>query len=235
MNIREKIIKLLQSRLNDIIPGSQMIQVYEDLIRKMTDVQLEAWIQALENGVQDIPDPSKPATYVSLIVPNLDKKNDLNIERNLKLAKKMGHEFFQRIWITNPVTNQTSLTNRRYLTMLLPIRRQAQTLDAKISLAADTKSVDDLTGQVTGDSKASSISYPELQMLDAQGLKSTLYELLKIRGGDEEALRVATKSLQETGMFSQEELSNMDSVAKVNKALATLLRGMHLNNNLVES
>lgn len=234
MNIREKIINHLADRLNDIVPGSEMIRVYKDRIMSMTDAQLEAWIQALENGVQDYPDMSKPATFVTLIVPNLDKKNDLNIERNLKLAKKMGHEFFQQCWLTNPVTGQTSLTNRRYLTMLLPIRRQAQTLDAKISLASDTKQVDDLTGQVTGDSKASSISYPELQMLDAQGLKYTLFELIKIRGGDEEALRITTKSLQETGIFSQTELDELDTTAKVNRALSVLLKGMHLNNNLVE-
>nr|DAS95062.1 MAG TPA: hypothetical protein [Caudoviricetes sp.] len=234
MAVREKIIQHLTSRLNDIIPNTDMVKVYTKLINEMSDAKLEAWIQSLENGVLDQPDLSKPATLVTIIAPNLDKRNDLNIERNLKLAEKMGYSFFERCWLTNPVTGQCSLTNRRYLTMYLPIRRQAQTLDAKISLAADNKHVDDLTGQVTGDSKGSSISYPELQMLDAQNLKATLYELMKIRGGDEEALRISTRQLMETGTFSQEELNGLDSVAKVNKALSILFKGMHIGNNLVE-
>lgn len=232
MSIRQKIINHLKDRLNDIIPNTPIIDVYTETINNMTDEQLEHWIVAMENGVLDYPDVTKPATTISLIVPNLDKQHRLNITRNLKLAEKMGHDFFEQVWLTNPTTGQTTLSNRRYLCMDLPVRRQAQTLDTKISVADDDTQVDDFTGQVTGDSKGSSISYPEVQMLDAQGLPNTLNELLRVRGGDNEAWRLMKNNLIKYGSFSQEELATLDSRAKVNDAFARILEGMHIRNNL---
>lgn len=190
------------------------------------------FIQALENGVQDYPDLNKPSTLITLIVPNLDKTNRLNITRNLALAKKMGHSFFEQVWLTNPTTGKTILTNRPYLSVLLPIRRQSQTLDAKMGMPDNDQQVDDLTGQVTGNSKESSISYPEIQMLDAQGLEKTILELVKPRGGDEEAWRLMKHELIERGEFSQEMLDQLDSRAKVNEAFSHILNGMHIRNNL---
>lgn len=232
MSIRQKIIDHLKDRLNDMIPNTPMIGLYEKTINAMTDEQLEAWIQALENGSQDFPDLSKPSDTISLIVPNLDKNNRLNITRNLALAEKMGHEFFEQVWLTNEATGQVTLTNRKYLCMDIPIRRQAQTLDLKISVADDDNVIDDLTGQVTGDSKGSSISYPEVQMLDAQGLSATLNELLRARGGDTEAWRLMKSNIIKYGQFSQEELDTLDSRAKVNETFSKILKAMHIRNNL---
>lgn len=220
--IRNKIINHIAKRLNAIIPDTPMVDVYKNLILNMSDKELDDWITSLENGEQDI----------SLIVPNLNKKQRLDITRNLKLAKEMGVNFFERLWLTNPVTGQTYLTNRKYMTLLLPVKRQAQTLDTKISLAADDKTIDDLTGQVTGESKGSSISYAEIQMLEAQGLSDTLYELLKARGGDEEAWRLMKRQLIQTGEFDTDVLDTLDTRAKVNDTLNSLLKGMHIANNI---
>lgn len=144
----------------------------------------------------------------------------------------MGHNFFEQVWLTNPTTGKTILTNRPYLSVLLPIRRQSQTLDAKMGMPDNDQQVDDLTGQVTGNSKESSISYPEIQMLDAQGLEKTILELVKPRGGDEEAWRLMKRELIERGEFSQEMLDQLDSRAKVNDAFSHILNGMHIRNNL---
>ena len=116
--------------------------------------------------------------------------------------------------------------------MDLHIRRQAQTLDTKISVASDDNQIDELTDQVTGDSKGSSISYPEVQMLDAQGLHHTLNELLAVRGGNLEAWRMMKNGLIKYGSFSQEELKHLDSRAKVNETFAKILEGMHIRNNV---
>lgn len=232
--VKQQIIDLIKSRLNDIVPGTECAKLYEDTINAMSATELEHWIIALENGVKDVPELNKPATTINLIVPNLSKTNRLDIKRNLALAKKMGHSFFERVWLTNPVTGQVTLTNKRYMSMLLPIRRQAQTLDHKMSLPEGDNRVDDLTGQVTGASKGSSISFPEVQMLDARGLTNTIYELMKPRGGDEEAWRLMKHRLLTTGTFNSNELDGLDSVAKVNKAFSAFLNGMHIRNNLIE-
>lgn len=230
--VKQKIIELIKKRLNAIIPNTPIAQAYEDTINAMTDEELEYWILALENGVQDFPDLDKPSDTICIVVPNLDKNNRLNIQRNLKLAEELGYNLFERCWLTHPITGQTTLTNRRYLSLLLPIRRQAQTLDHKISIAQSDNRIDDLTGQVTGESKGSSISYPEIQMLVAKGLEQTTYELLKARGGDEDAWRLMKARLINTGEFSVAELDQLDSRAKVNNAFKHILEGMHIQNNV---
>lgn len=232
MSIRQQIIKHLNQRLNKIIPNTPVVQAYEKAIMAMSDEELELWIQALENGVQDIPDPNRPSDLIRIVSPNLDKKNQLSTARNFALADEMGHSFFKRLWLTNPVTGQVTLTNRKYLVLDIMIRRQAQTLDEKISLPADDRHIDELTGQVTGASKGSSITYPEVQMLAAQGLHDTLLEFLKARGGDEEAWAMMKRSLIETGQFNLEELNNLQSRAKVNQSLSHYLTGMHIRNNV---
>lgn len=231
-NIKQKIIHHIKDRLNDLLPGTKTIDAYEQAINKMSDKELEEFIQALENGVQDFPDPSKPATTISLIVPNLVEGPQLEVERNLKLADKMGYDFFEQLWLTDPVTGQTYLTNKRYLCIHLPIRRQAQTLDHKISVAADDSKVDDLTGQVTGESKGSGVSYPEIQMLDGQGLTNTINELIRARGGDEEAWRIMKRQIIDSGEFNNEVLDKIDTRAKVNESFRHILSGMHIKNNV---
>nr|DAT15819.1 MAG TPA: hypothetical protein [Caudoviricetes sp.] len=230
--LKQKIIKHIQSRLNDLIPNTPMLALYEKTINNMSDRELESWIQALENGVLDEPDLNKPYTTITLIVPPLDPSNSLDIGRIKKLTDKMGYNFMERCWLTNDVTGQTTLTNRRYAHLLLPVRRQAQTLDNKISLPEGDKIVDDLTGQVTGDSKGASLSYPEIQMLDAQGLDNVILELIKTRGGDEDALRLMKRRLLETGEVQQEEIDQLDSRAKVNETTRHILAGMHIKSNL---
>lgn len=231
--LKQAIIAKISDRLNDIIPGTPCIELYRKTIEGMSAEELEGFIQALENGVQDFPNQNQPSTTISLIVPNMGKGSGrLNIDRNLKLAEKMGHSFHEQCWLTNPVTGQTYLTNRRYMTLLLPIRRQAQTLDAKISVAENDHQIDELTGQVTGDSKGSSVSYPEIQMLESQGLRNSMLELLKPRGGDELAWRLMKHRLIETGEFSLSELDNIDSEAKVNQTFRYLLNAMHIRTTL---
>lgn len=230
--VKRKIIEIIKDRLNDIIPNTPIIQAYEDTINNMTDTELEHWIIALENGVLDFPDVNQPSATINIVVPNLDKNNRLNINRNLALAKKMGYDFFEQCWLTNPITGKTTLTNRRYLSLLLPIRRQAQTLDHKISVAENDKKIDDLTGQVTGESKGAGLSYPEVQMLDAQGLTQTSYELLKARGGDEASWRLMKNRLLITGEVTLTEIDQLDSRAKVNDTFQHFLAGMHIKSNL---
>lgn len=232
MSVKEKIIKHISSRLNDLLPGTKTVDAYVNTINKMTDKELEAFIVALENGVSDNPDPRKPMALISLIAPNLVKGPQLDVDRNLKLAEKMGYNFFEQLWLTDPTTGLTTLTNKKYLCMHLPVRRQAQTLDHKISVAADDTKVDDLTGQVTGESKGSGISYPEIQMLEAQGLPNTINELIRARGGDEEAWRIMKRQIIESGEFNNEVLDNVDTRAKVNKTLHHILSGMHIRNNV---
>lgn len=163
--------------------------------------------------------------------PNLSK-NKLMLERNLKLAEELGHAFFEQLWITDPQTGETYLTPHKHLVMDLPVRRQAQIHEKKASIPMNSKSVDELSGQVTGESKGSKLSFPELQAQVSQELDMTILEEIKIRGGDQKAYQEFEKRMIETGSCSQADLLAMGTRAKSTDTTSALLKGMHLGNNL---
>lgn len=221
----------VQKDIEAIYPGSGYAKLYVDILDKLPQKQFEAYIERLRNGVSDNPDLSKPRELLTIVVPPM-KPNKISVENNLKLAEKWGLPLFERIWITDPITKETYLTNRPYAVIDLPICRQAQTLDAKISTAKHNRQVDERTNQPTGDSKGASLSYPELQILLSSDLKATATEMMKFRGGDEKAFRIMNKQMQETGSFKQASFEDVDTRAKSSVTASIYLKAMHLDNQL---
>lgn len=150
----------------------------------------------------------------------------------MAVAEKIGHPLFERLWLTDPQTGTVYLTPHKYLVMDLLVRRQAQMLVKKSSIPENTRHVDELTGQVTGKSKGSKISFPELQAQLSQGLEQTLIEEIKVRGGDRVAQVEFDRQLIEEGQASLEEVTAGGGVTKATSNVAILLRGMKLDTNL---
>lgn len=228
---RKAFIASVAKDIEAICPGLGFAKIYTDILEKMSAKEFEAYIERLRNGISENPDLDKPRELLSIVVPNMGSKR-ITVENNLALAKKWGLNLFERIWITDPVTGETYLTNVPYCVMDLPICRQAQTLDAKISVAKHNRQVDERTNQPVGDSKGASLSYPELQILLSYGLKSTSSEIMKFRGGDEKAFRIMNKQLQETGTFAQKSFDDVDTRAKSSDVASIYLKAMHLDNQL---
>lgn len=206
--------------VKDLDPSGKNTAVYEDAFKRMNDAQFDNWMQAIEKN-QD---------FVSLIVDN-NNNNKVTIENNLKVAKKWGVKLFQRLWLTDPNTGMTYLTPLEYLVLHLPVRRQIQTLENKVSIPEDNKHVDEMTGQPTGPSKGSSISFPELQVLYGRGLDWSIQELIKFRGGDEKGMRELEKSVISSGGVSLEALKQLGTRNRSTVTLSIFLKGMMLDNN----
>lgn len=204
-----------------IDPSRKNEMMYIDLFKTMSDETFDSWITAIEEGKD----------YVSMIAENL-KDSQITVENNLTVAKKMGIDFFQRLWLTDAATGKKYLTPHRYLILDLPVRRQIQTLVNKISIPEDNNHVDELTDQPTGPSKGSSISFPELLVLYAQGHDRSIEELMSIRGGNLKAMRAVDKQLMETGAASMDQIAVLGTRAKASDTLSTFLKGMHLGNNI---
>lgn len=220
MGNREAATKEIIKWVEEILPGGGNKEIYEKALSKLTNAQFDDYMKKLESGEETL----------SMVVPNLSKKK-LDVERNLKVAKKLGHNFFERLWLTDPHTETVYLTPIRYLVVDLPLRRQAQLLNKKITIPDSSDTADVLTGQATGPSKGASISFPELQTLHAQGLDKTIEELIKFRGGDEEAYRAMNKSLVDTGSVSLDSIQT-NSRVKSTETLSTFLKAAHIQNNL---
>ena len=211
--------EFILSNLDKIIPGTQNVQIYKDLFAKMSDKEFGLFMKSLEDG----------DSRLAIIVPNLSKEK-LDINRNLALAKELGHDFFERLWIDGNSDVPPYLTPVKYLVIDLPVRRQAQLLQKKISIPEDNKSIDELSGQPTGKSKGSKISYPETQILAALDLNESLTELLKARGGDNIMFNDMNAAISKTGGVSIKAIDKGNTVVKSTEVLSTLLTSMHLRN-----
>lgn len=195
--------------------------MYKDLFASMDDKTFDEFMGALEDGTKRL----------AIIAPNLSEQK-LSIDRNLKLAEELGHQFFEKIWIDSGNEVPPYLSPIPYLIVDLPLRRQAQLLEKKISIPEDNNSVDDFTGQPTGKSKGSKISYPETQILSALDLNANLTELLKYRGGDVKGFDAMNNAISNTGGVSLKSIESLGTRVKSTETLSTLLTSMHLSNTL---
>lgn len=220
---RKKAQEVLLSMIEDLAPGSQNTQMYKDMLESMNDEQFDELIKGLKSGER----------FLVIQQHNLDEKH-ISVERNLKLARKWGHEFFEKIWLDPKNGAPQYLSNEKYLILRLCLRRLAQILQKKISIPENNRSIDLLTGQPTGASKGSKISYPELQILQARDLPNTITELIKYRGGDLVGFTAMNDQIYKTGGASIEALSKLGTETKSNVVLNTYLTSMHLESTLTK-
>ncbi len=206
--------------IEKLLPNSPNTKMYQDMFAKMSDTEFDKWINNVGTGAEDL----------IIVAPNLADYR-LNVERNLEIADELGHEFFQRIWVTAD-DGTRYLTPNKHLVYKLPVRRQAQLLVKKISIPKDNNTVDVLTGQATGDSKGAKISYVELQILAAKGLDKSLNELVKLRGGDAGGFKAMNTLISRNGEVSQEEVEPYTTGVESNATFKAYLTSAHLESDL---
>lgn len=213
-------IKEIAAVLFKILPNQTSVDLVIRMLENKSDIEFTQYLEDLKSGKEVIP----------LIAPN-NVGPQLSVERNLKIAEELGHQFFERIWLTDKEGNRY-LSNDSYLIIDLPVKRMAQLVSKKISIPEDDKTIDDLTGQPTGKSKGAKVSYPEVQILTALGLTNTLTEFAKYRGGDEKGYRAMNASIENTGGVSMEAIEPYSGGVTSTKMLNVYLTGMHLSNTL---
>ena len=205
-----------------IVSGDHNLKLYKDLFNRMTDKEFHEYMVKLKN---------KEIT-LSIIVPNGSKDIKVDINNNIKIAKELGFSFFQNIHFGKDNDNPGYTTPNEYMVIKLPVKRAAQLLDKKISIARDPNDVSSLTGQVLGDSRSSKMSGPEIQVLIGVGCKKSLIELLKIRGGDLGAGNAMEQMLIQTGNARQEDAIKYSTGVKSTDTLRNYFIGAHINSTL---
>lgn len=229
-SMRKKVTEFIVSVIQDFTPGdTRNSEITRERLESMSDEKFEDYMRRL--GKPQTEEEWMNREHLNLYVPNLDKTK-INVIRNVEIAKSLGKNIFQQVWITDPQTLLTFLTPKPYPVMDLPVRRQAQIHEKKASIPLHSKSVDQLTGQVTGDSKGSKMSFPEIGALASQKLDNSLIEMIKIRGGDEEAYREVERKLIQTGSCSMSDVLDMGTRVKSTDVASAYLKAMHLDNNL---
>lgn len=213
--------KFIIEMVEELLPDGPNAEYYRDSVfPNLSDKQFETWMRQLQSGEE----------IISIVAPNMSKVK-LSTKNNIRLAEKLGHEFRERIWLHTDA-GQTYLSNYKYLIIDLPLRRQAQLLEKKISIPENNNTVDNLTGQPTGPSKGSRLSFPEIQILAALNLTETTKEFLKYRGGDVHGFDSMNKAIDSTGYVNMSELDKLGTQVTSTRTLKSLLLGMHLISTL---
>ena len=218
---KQLIIDYICSVCDIMDPSKLNSKRYHRLLDSMSDKEFDQWMHYVKEGKWKI----------HIVAPNLVVT--LKNENSLKAADKVKCKLFHRLWMTDDSTGRQYLTDNEYLVLNLPVRRQQQFLDEKMSVPDNDKQIDGLTGQVTGDSKSSSVTNPEIQILAARGLDATLEEFVNVRGGNIAAYSDFKRQAEETGEI---KLNSLDQNTRSRVAVVgqVLLRSMMIENNIVE-
>lgn len=219
-NIKEG-ISAAKEWLDDIDLSGRSTQFFLEQIEGMSPEKIESWVQQLE-AEQD---------YLSVIMQFNDNKS-ITYENNIKVAKKRGVVIFQRHWYVDPKTKQEVLCPVVRPVYLMPVRRQIETIEYKISYSASNMKVDAHTGQVIGNDQASRISYPELMVVYSQELNWSLVEFMKYRGGDVKGRVEFNNLLRTTGDVSMENLLRTKTTVKSSETLQIYFLAMHWQVNI---
>jgi len=206
--------------MGEVTEGGGNKIIYERLFKQMDDKQLEAFVVKMEAGMP-----------LSVWVSNWDKKEMIDWERVKKLAVKYGVVLEQQLVVYDPDTKIKTMTPHKVIVGTAEIRKQRQTLVKKFGAARHDHEIDDLTGQVMGDSRSTGISQPEITVLRNLGLETMANELYNVKGGDLDALKAYKNELITTGATNTNASLRKGSIAKVLQTVHYLFRARHIDNN----
>ncbi len=229
MSKRKEVTEFILKHVGQIDESdTHNVALLRDYFNGLTDAQFEA---VMRSYLPRSEEESTEQEIIPYFAANF-QGSKITLENNFRIAEEIGHQFYQRIWMEDSETGVEFLTPNAHLQVDLTCRRQAQLQSKKASIPQDAKTIDDLSGQVTGESKGSKLSFPELQANASQNLEFGILEKIKIRGGDETAYREFERLMIEQGRVSQSEVMNLGSKVKSTKTVSNLLRGMLLGTNL---
>ena len=200
------------------LTGPINVGLYEKKFSAMSDEEFDSFMKDLRDRKQRL----------CVIDANFGTER-LSVKRNIEVAKELGKSLFQKVWVSAEAGRPAYLTPNEYIITIMPLRRQAQVLSKKISIPEDNNSVDDFTGQPTGKSKGSKISYPETQVLASFGLNKSITELLKYRGGDERGFAAMNTMIDRTGSVNLKAIEPYAGGVKSTRTLKSLMTAMHFN------
>ena len=214
---RKKVQDMILETVNKIDSSGTNNEYYTKLFNSLSDSEFDAYMKRIKDGKDQLP------FYTA------NMKSNVTVETLLKVAKEKGIELFERIKMFDSVTKSYFLTPRKQLILQLPIRKQSQFVDHKLSVAEGDSRIDALTGQVVKPDQAGAVSQIEVQTLYARNLKNIIRELIKFRGGDVVAFSEFKRELEEQGSTSIGRETG--SLVRSAVVLDVLFSGMHIESN----
>lgn len=208
--------------LNELCPGNANIAIWAEKFKAMSDKEFDDFMNSIRDGF-----------ILNYFEPVLTKGPRVTVESNLDFLDKHGDTVRKKIWFVNEDGSRT-LSKFAHLVAKVPVRRQAQLGAKKISIPESDRVVDDISGQPTGPSKGSKVSYPQQGILDMAGLTKSMEEFNFYRSGDLGGYSAAKDAIIRNGTASMAGIKQARTGVESVKALSALLKAAHIGNNLME-
>lgn len=208
--------------LDEITGSKENSDMYRERFAKMSDKDFKAFMHRIEEGTE----------HLSVIVPNFSDTIKVTTANNLKLCKKYGIKVFHKLTVGAHDGVPEHQTPNECMVIDLPVRRQSQTWSKKVRVGDGTYRIDKLTGQSAGKSTGSRMSLDEIRLLSSMGLKDSLVELTKYRGGDKKGLNAMTAMISQKGYSDMDILAPYAGRPESVHTLRSFLTAMHLKTNL---
>ena len=96
---RKAATEYILKNLEEILPGNSDTPRYKEFLEGLSDKAFDAYMKELQSGDK----------YLTLTAPNFGKVN-LDLERNKRLADKLGVKLFHKLWFEGDENTPTFLT-----------------------------------------------------------------------------------------------------------------------------
>jgi len=216
---RKKVEKFIIDSIKKIDPNENT-KFYKDFFASLSDKKFDEFMNALKDNKEQL--------FIQL--PNL--KKSITNDKILEIAEDIGVEIFKKLKFKDNFTNRKFTTPYKFLILEIPARRVIQYLLHKISIPESDKKIDVMTGQVIKPDKGAKLSLIETQILLNKGLKKSIIELLKYRGGDVNSYQELKNRIDDKGKVNLDEIES-DSLPRSEVTLDVLLKCIHINSNLI--
>lgn len=221
MGNRKEAEKFLLGMLKKVTKNGNNTKIYEERFKSMNDKEFDQFVNEIENY-----------GGIPIYLSNVIKDDDIVYTNILKLAKELGTEFEQYLFITDDDTGLVHKTAEKHLVGPAPVRKQRQMLSKQMTYAKDDSNISDLTGQAYGDSKGAGFSFQEANILRQHKMINTAKEFYDVLGGDLDALKSFRENVENTGTTNITQNLKQGSGVQSVKTLHYLLRARYINNNL---
>lgn len=221
MSNRKAFETLVLDRMRRATKGGGNKVIYQRIFEQATDADIETMIQWLEQG-----------NSLPVWSPGGIKNEELDYDTLMALCKLDKVKIMQRVISYDEDTNIMSMSPNEAIVGRSELRAQRQFWAKKFNAAKNDYKVDDLTGQVSMESRATGISMPEITVLRGLGLPIMSNELYNVKGGDQDALKAYKNDLLTTGKTTTDGSLRKGSGTKVLSTVHYLLRGRLIDNNI---